>query len=150
MNISTFKPMLVTLLLAGNITATAPAAANVTAAAVAKETATMPATAAGVWQSIDVTSTQLAKTIRSSNLGEVHHQAFAIRDLVAALPSRSMALPADKQAKIKSGVKFVAILADRLDASGDANDKAATQANFEKLTAVLKNLRSNYAASAKN
>lgn len=141
--------LFVAVVLGGGIMLPKPAAANLPAKTAVKPTAALPATAAGIWQAIDVKSAQLTKTIHSGKLGDVHHQAFAIRDLVNALPARSLDLPTDKQAKVKSGVKFVTTLADRLDASGDANDKAASQANFDKLLAVLKNIRSNYAAPAK-
>lgn len=100
--------------------------------------------AAAIWRVIDQKTTELDTTVQSGSLGEVHHIAFAIRDLVAALQSRSTGLAADQQIKVNNDVKFVATIADRLDASGDANDRAATQANFDKLTAVLKDLRTNY------
>jgi hypothetical protein len=98
-----------------------------------------------VLQAIEQKNTELGKTIENGKLDEVHHMAFAIRDLVAALPSRSSNLSADQQAKVQASVKFVATLADRLDASGDANDKAATQENYDKLASVLKSLRASYA-----
>jgi hypothetical protein len=97
-----------------------------------------------VWQAIDKKSAELETAIQSGSLGEVHHMAFAIRDLVAALPERSSALSADQQTKVQASVKFVATLADRLDASGDANDKAGAQDNYGKLAGVLKDLRANY------
>lgn len=108
------------------------------------EKTTIPATAEGVWQAIDAKAAELKKTIDKGDLGQVHHEAFAIRDLVAALPARSGALAPEKLAKVASGVKFVATLAERLDASGDAKDAAATKQNFEKLSTVLASLRANY------
>jgi hypothetical protein len=107
-------------------------------------TAAAPSTSAGIWQAIDSKTAELAKTIQSGKLTDVHHVAFAIRDLVATLPDHSSELSADKLAKVKAGVKFVATLADRLDASGDANDKAGAQDNADKLAGVLKSLRANY------
>jgi hypothetical protein len=114
------------------------------AALPAKTEEQLPATADGVWQAIDLKTAELGKTIQRGSLREVHHLAYAVRDLVAALPERSKSLPAEKQAKVQSGVKFVSTLADRLDASGDAGDKAAAQANYEKLMNVLDGLRANY------
>jgi hypothetical protein len=101
-----------------------------------------------VWQAIDQKSAELETAIKSGSLGEVHHMAFAIRDLVAALPERSGALSADQQSKVQGSVKFVATLADRLDVSGDANDKAAAQADYEKLAGILKDMRANYPDAA--
>lgn len=101
----------------------------------------------GIWQAIDAKSAALKKTIDAGKLEEVHHEAFAIRDLVAALPAHSTSLSADKLAKVRDGVKFVATLAARLDATGDAKDLAGTQQNYAKLMTVLASLRSNYASA---
>ena len=97
----------------------------------------IPATVDGIWLAIDKQSADLKAGIQANSLKDVHHQAFAIRDLVAALPERSKALAADEQAKLQGEVKFVATLADRLDATGDANDQAGAQANYDKLVTVL-------------
>ena len=105
----------------------------------------IPETSVGIWQAIDAKSAALKKTIDAAKLDEVHHESFAIRDLVAALPAHSTSLPADKLAKVRDGVKFVATLAARLDATGDAKDLAGTQQNYAKLMTVLASLRSNYA-----
>lgn len=77
-------------------------------------------------------------------LQELHHHAFAIRDLVAALPARSPSLPAGDLAKVKANVKFVATLAQRLDAAGDSNDKTESISNFNKLKVILASLRALY------
>lgn len=106
----------------------------------------IPATADGIWKAIDDTTAELQKIIKNESLGDVHHLAFAVRDLAATLPEHSKELPADKIAKVKSSVKFVATLAERLDATGDAKDKAGTQANFTKLKKVLEGMRANYSA----
>lgn len=107
------------------------------ASEVEPEAVQIPATADGIWNAIDQQMTELKATIQSGSLKEVHHKAFAIRDLVAALPAQSKALPAEEQTKLESQVKLVATLADRLDATGDANDKAGAQANYDKLVSVL-------------
>ena len=107
----------------------------------------IPATSQAIWQSIDKETGQLAALIQSGKFEEVHHHAFAIRDLVEALPAHSGALPADKLAQVKANGKFVATLAGRLDATGDAKDKAGTESNFRKLQGVLKVIRADYAGS---
>ncbi|HCN90307.1 MAG TPA: transporter [Oxalobacteraceae bacterium] len=104
----------------------------------------IPATSDAIWQSIDKEIEQLNKVIQTGTLEEVHHHAFAIRDLAAALPARSSSLPADKLNQVKANNKFVATLAERLDATGDAKDKAGTESNFQKLKGVLKTMRANY------
>ena len=108
-----------------------------TKAAEAEVATQIPATADGIWQAIDQQSAELKAGIQSNTMKDVHHRAFAIRDLVAALPGHSPTLPADEQSKLLGEVKFVATLADRLDATGDANDQAGTQANYDKLVTVL-------------
>ena len=110
---------------------------------------TIPATSEAIWQSIDKKTEQLAAVIQAGKLDDVHRHAFAIRDLVAALPSRSGNMPTEKLTQIKANTKFVVTLAARLDTAGDAKDKIATEANFQKLKDVLKTIRANYSGSAK-
>ena len=103
----------------------------------AAATTAIPDTAAAIWQAIDAKRAELKTTVASGSLEQVHHQAFAIRDLVAALPAKSADLGPDAQATLANDAKFVATLASRLDETGDAGDRAATQANFDKLAALL-------------
>ena len=103
----------------------------------------IPATSEAIWRSIDKETAILDTLIRTGKLEELHHHAFAIRDLVAALPSRSGALPAEKIAQIKASSKYVVTLAERLDAAGDAKDKAGATSNLLKLKRVLKTIRAN-------
>ena len=104
----------------------------------------IPATSAATWRSIDKETELLNALIQAGKFEEVHHRAFAIRDLVAALPARSGSLPPDKLAQVKANVQFVATLAQRLDATGDAKDKAGTESNFRKLQGVLSAIRADY------
>ena len=97
----------------------------------------IPDTADGIWTAIDQHVAELKATVASGDLKEVHHHAFAIRDLVAALPSHSPSAGAEADAKRQGEVKFVATLAERLDAAGDAGDRAAAQAETDKLLGVL-------------
>lgn len=113
----------------------------------AEKTATqvqIPATSEAIWRSIDQETELLNALIQAGKFEEVHHRAFAIRDLVAALPSRSGSLPPDKLAQVKTNVQFVVNLAHRLDATGDAKDKAGTEYNFSKLQGVLSVIRADY------
>ena len=114
-----------------------PASETTTQATEAAEATPIPDTADAIWLAIDQKKTELKASIDGGTLDKVHHQAFAIRDLVAALPSHSPTLPADDKAKLESEVKFVTTLADRLDETGDAKDKAGTQENYDKLVTVL-------------
>lgn len=110
----------------------------------AEKAVTIPATSAGIWTEIDAHMKALHADIDKDALGNVHEQAFAVRDLVRALPGHSPELGADALAKVKAGVKFVDTLAERLDQTGDANDKPATIANTEKLEKQLASIRANY------
>lgn len=104
----------------------------------------IPATSSAIWQSIDQQVLALSKAIQTGVFDKVHQRAFAIRDLVAALPARSGSLSSNKLAQVKANVQFVATLAQRLDATGDAKDKAGTASNFKKLQGVLNAIRADY------
>lgn len=108
----------------------------------AEEAITPAATASGVWQQIDAEQTKLASVISSGSLADVHRHAFAIRDLVAALPRVSSGLAAAESASLAAGVKDIAKEADDLDKSGDAGDLSATQAGATAMGASLAKLRS--------
>ena len=135
--------LIIGIVMTGDLIFSAPVAA----AGKAEEKVSIPATSEAIWQAIDKETEQLAMLIQSGTLEEVHRHAFAIRDLVAALPARSASLGADKVAQVKSNTKFVDTLAERLDATGDAKDKTGTESNFQKLKAVLKTIRANYPGS---
>lgn len=119
------------------LTAASPAVGH---ASDADAATAIPASADATWRAIDGKLDELRAIIAHGDLKQVHHVAFAIRDLVAALPAQGRALPADDQARLSNGAKFVATLADRLDASGDGNDRVGAQANLEKLEVILRGL----------
>jgi Cu/Ag efflux pump CusA len=110
----------------------------------------IPDTPAAIWQLIDKETDETTKAIQAGALKDLHHHAYTIRDLVAALPEHSKSLPADKVTKVKADSKFVATLAQRLDAAGDSNNKAASISNFDKLKDVLKSIRVNYPEAVTN
>ena len=107
------------------------------------EATTIPDSADAIWLAINQKSAELKATIANGDMKNVHHQAFAIRDLVAALPSHSPTLPAEDATKLQSEIKFVSTLADRLDETGDAGDRAESQANYDKLVTVLDGITRN-------
>lgn len=104
----------------------------------------IPATVSGIWAEVKMHQEQLGKIIADKKLDQAHEAAFEIRDLVNALPDKSMDLSADNLAKVKSNAKYAADIAKRLDESGDAGDQAATEANFEKLRSFLKTIEAQY------
>lgn len=107
----------------------------------------IPDTAAGIFKEVKEHEEELGKTIAAKKLDDVHHLAFAIRDLVNALPEKSKDLDSEKLGKLKANAKFVASLADRLDKSGDAGNQTETEANFKKLQGILKQIRGLYPKS---
>ena len=135
-----FIGILMGALLGGNLTLQPLALA----AEKAESPVPIPATALAIWQAIDQQSAALSRAIQTGAFAEVHHRAYAIRDLVAVLPARSGALAPDKLAQVKANVPFVATLAQRLDATGDARDRPGTESNFRKLQQVLTAIRANY------
>ncbi len=123
------------------------ACGGIPAATLAAETeapVTIPNTSAGIWKAIDGHMQELHAAIAQGKLNTVHQHAYAVRDLVRALPSHSANLSADALANVTAQTKFVDTLAQRLDQTGDANDKAGTEDNTRKLEAILKTLRAQY------
>ncbi len=106
--------------------------------------AKIPATISGIWAEVKEHEEQLGKIIADKKLDKVHETAFEIRDLVNALPDKSMDLPTDNLAKVKSNAKYVVDIAKRLDESGDAGDQVATEANFKKLQGLLETIEAQY------
>lgn len=149
MKTSRLSSVTVSLLLAASVAVGSSAYAHGDAdAAVSKEASRQaPDTVTGIWQAIDAKTAELKKSIDGGTLANVHHEAYAVRDLVAALPGHTKTLPSDQLAKIQSSVKFVATLAERLDVAGDANDKPGAQSNYDKLMKVLADLRTATAAA---
>lgn len=155
------KPASALLLILGSLIGTSAASANeggshehavVAASAPATKASPMrkvPATAAGIWQLVDQETAELDKVIQSGRLDQVHLHAFAIRNLVTNLPVHAQARTPAQLVRINTQVKFVTTLAERLDATGDAKDKAGTQANLAKLKQVLANLRAEFASEVK-
>lgn len=101
----------------------------------------IPDTVVSIWHAIDEHVNALGNVINNNQLDKAHHHAFAIRDLASALQKHSQTLSTEKMNKVKSNIKFVVILAKRLDASGDASNKTQTEVNFNKLKKVLTVLR---------
>ena len=100
---------------------------------------TVPETADGIMTEIHKHHGELADVVKSKKLADVHHHAFAIRDLANGLPAK---VAADKKARVEGSVKNIAKLATDLDNTGDANNQAGTEANLKKLDGVLKALES--------
>ena len=97
----------------------------------------IPDTVTGILQEIHKHQQELADTVKAKKLDDVHHHAFAIRDLAKALPAKANP---DMKKMVENAVKKVSQIAEALDKSGDAGDQAATEANGKKMDAALKTL----------
>ncbi len=113
-------------------------------AAESTEQVAIPDTPAAIWQSIDDQVKTLDGLLTSGELEEVHLYAFAVRDLVRALPEYSQGLGPEPLEQVKTNVGYVETLATRLDETADSNDPVSTKANLEKLKRILVRIRANY------
>ena len=99
-----------------------------------KEKTVVPETVEGIIEAIHKAHGELAEVVKAKKLADVHHKAFAVRDLANALPAK---VAADKKARVEGSVKNIAKLAEDLDKTGDDNNQAGTEANLKKLDGVL-------------
>ena len=97
----------------------------------------IPDTVGGILKEIHKHHQELADTLKAKKLADVHHHAFAIRDLAKALPAKAHP---DHKKMVENAVKKVSQLAEDLDKSGDAGNQATTEANLKKMDAALKTL----------
>lgn len=116
------------------------ASAPIAAFAETESKIAIPATADGIWKAVDQEMATLSQLIADKKLATLHEHAYAVRDLVAALPAH-VKLSAADQEKLGSDEKFIAALASRLDQSGDSGDQAGAQSNYDKLKGVIANIQ---------
>lgn len=95
----------------------------------------IPDTVEGIFKAIHEHHMELAETVKAKKLADVHHHAFAIRDLANALPAK---VAADKKKAVEGTAKNITKLAGDLDESGDASDQAKTEANLKKMDGLIK------------
>ena len=101
----------------------------------------IPGTVEGIWKTIHEEHMELAETVQKKQLADVHHHAFAIRDLAKALPAKAAA---DKKKQVEGAVKNIANLAEDLDKAGDDGKQAETEALLKKLDGVIKVLEAQF------
>lgn len=90
----------------------------------------IPATVEGIWKAIQKQQAGLVDTVAKKDLGEAHDHAFAIRDLVKALPAK---VSAEHKTNAAAGAKEITKLAADIDKSGAAGAQKATEANVKKM-----------------
>jgi len=94
----------------------------------------IPATVEEIWKEILKQQSKLASVVAKKDLGEAHDHAFAIRDLVKALPAK---VASENKAKAEAGAKEITKLAADIDKSGAAGAQKATEANVKKMDAAV-------------
>lgn len=94
----------------------------------------IPATVEEIWKEIHKQQGKLVAVVAAKDLGEAHDHAFAIRDLVKALPVK---VSAEHKAKAEAGAKEITKLAADIDKSGAAKAQKATEANVKKMDAAI-------------
>ena len=107
-------------------------------------TKTMPTTIPAIWEAVDIHAASIEKAITDNQLTSIHEHAFAIRDLVNALPPLSTDLSDEQKKTLQNNLSYVDQLATRLDKTGDTKDKEGTQTNWQKLQKILAQIRALY------
>jgi hypothetical protein len=103
----------------------------------------IPATVEDIWKEIQKQQGKLASVVAKKDLGEAHDHAFAIRDLVKALPAK---VPAESKAKAEEGAKEITKLAADIDKSSAAKAQKTTEANVKKMDTAIAALQTNLKA----
>ena len=97
----------------------------------------IPATVEEIWKEIHKQQGKLVAVVAAKDLGEAHDHAFAIRDLVKALPAK---VATGNKSKAEAGAKDITRLAAAIDKSGAAGAQKATEANVKKMDAAIQAL----------
>lgn len=96
-------------------------------------TTQIPDTVEGMFSAIHEQHMELTEAVKNKELAEVHHHAFAIRDLTKPLPAKATA----KQKKqVEATVRSIARLAVALHESGDAGEQTKAVGNLKNTQAV--------------
>lgn len=94
----------------------------------------IPDSVEDIWKAIYAKHEKLVSTVAAKKLADAHDYAFAIRDLVKALPAK---VPAESKAKAEEGAKEIAKLAADIDKSSAAGAQKTTEANVKKMGEVI-------------
>lgn len=108
-----------------------------------------PTTIPAIWQAVDKELSGINDAITNNQLGEIHHHAFAINELMNSLLPLSQSLSQEQLAMVKKQMGYINELAKRLDKTGDANDKDGSIANFAKMQKIIAQIRVPYSTEIK-
>ena len=102
---------------------------------------TIPATAGEILTAVDTHLADLDRTIAAKALDKVHATAFAIRDLLLALPEKARDLPEPEKKALAASLGRIKQQAGLLDKYGDAGDLAQTTAVFGKFKEEIEKIK---------
>jgi hypothetical protein len=103
----------------------------------------IPATVEEIWKEIHKQQGKLTSVVAKKDLGEAHDHAFAIRDLVKALPAK---VAAEFKTKAEETAKEIVKIAAEIDKSGAAGAQKATEAGVKKMDSAILALQTNLKA----
>jgi hypothetical protein len=103
----------------------------------------IPVTVEDIWKKIHEQQGKLTSVVAQKDLGEAHDHAFAIRDLVKALPAK---VAAELKTKAEEGSKEITKLAADIDKSSAAKAQKATEANVKKMDEAIAKLKTDLKA----
>ena len=103
----------------------------------------IPATVEDIWKEITKQQGKLGSVVAKKDLGEAHDHAFAIRDLVKALPTK---VPSENKTKAEDGAKEITKIAADIDKSSAAKAQKATEANVKVMDAAIAKLQASLKA----
>lgn len=106
----------------------------------------IPKTLPAVWSAVTEHQKELHEVLAAKKLEDVHHHAFAVRDLVTALSTKASGLSAENKTALNKSISRVASLAKLLDEAGDSGDSAKVATLVVKLDAELKAIEALYPA----
>lgn len=98
----------------------------------------VPTTTEEIWKAVADQQTKLNAVVAKNDLGEAHDHAYAIRDLVRALPGM---VPAASKVDTEKAAGEIAKLATAIDKSSAAGAQKATEADVKDLDAAVESLR---------
>jgi hypothetical protein len=87
-----------------------------------------------VWKEIHKHKKLLGEVVEKKDLGEAHDHAFAIRDLVKALPGK---VQTDSKSKAEESSKEITKIAAAIDKSGAARAQKTTEDNVKKMNDAI-------------
>lgn len=102
---------------------------------------TPASTGTGIWGQIEDERQELVSVIESARLSEVHHLAFAIRDLANTLAEQTSGLSPSDAESLKTVLAAIAEGASKLDEYGDSGNLGATKEEFARFEASLERLK---------